>query len=136
MTCGAGTLSSTLGLGWPLTALALFSLIATSMLRARSNLDLLPLRQASENLPLALDRWHRARLALTLIPVTAGLLAALPGTVFAPGLRPFMLLTYLLIVGLGCAWEAAKADKPADRAARWLLTLVLTTAVSSELTST
>ena len=135
LTCGIGTLSPMLGLGWPLAVLALAALISTSALRARSSLDLLPLQQATAHLPLPRGRWHRARTALTLIPVIVGLLTALPGMLVAPGLRPLAVLAYVLVVGLGCAWEAAKDDKPSHRAARWLLTLVLAIAIGFEITS-
>ncbi|MES2889397.1 MAG: hypothetical protein V4739_15490 [Pseudomonadota bacterium] len=132
--CGLGTLS-TLNVGWPLAALALVALGATGMLRSRSGIDLQPLQQANQHLPIAPRRWRRARTLLILVPTLAGGLALLPGALTTPGLRPGMLLVYVILVGSGCAWEAVALDKTANRTARWLLMLVLTTAISFEMAS-
>lgn len=135
ISCGLGTLSSSIDIGVPLAFLAILSLTATGYLRARSEQDLLPLQLASLNLPVAQGRWVRARRLLPLMPVTVGMLSALPGTLATPGLRPLAPLFYVLVLGLGCAWEAARAEKPSHRTGRWLLTLALALAISSEMTS-
>lgn len=136
--CALCALWTGIGLGWSLAALALVSLGATSMLRARTREELSPLLRAAAHMPLPLRDWARARTLLVLTPVACGLVAVLPGALRAPGLRSPVLWIYLLVLGLGCVWDAAaaEAERPSSRVARWLFSLALAIAIGSEVTAT
>ena len=120
--CGLGALGWGRALGWPLAALALVALSATSMLRARVGEELEPIWRAATHLPLQPRDWVRVRRVLVSLPALSGLVLAVPGALRAPGLRWPVLLIYLLVLGVGCVWDAvcAESERPSSRAARWL----------------
>ena len=123
-------------MGWALGALAAAALIATSLLRVRFDQELTPLYFASANLPIPPRRWYAARLLLLTLPVLVGLvcLAVVLLTHAAPSLRWPVLAAYAVVLALSCAWEATPTvpGQPFNHAPRWLLTLVLTVCIGSE----
>lgn len=136
---GAALLAMAVGLwcfpnsaGWWLAAFAASALLATTRLRALIGLELVPLAAAAVALPVAPQHWRRLHAGLALAPVVlglAGLLLALPWA----KARPVMVLVYCAACVATCGLEAAsRLGPPADKAARWLVSMVLLLAVSSE----
>jgi hypothetical protein len=119
---------------WWLAGFGLAGLAATVRLHALLRLDLAPLHAACVQLPIAPRRLSLGRRLLALLPALAGLLALpwvwrLDTAPLRPGLAGF----YLAAALAGHGWlVAADPEGAQEQAGRWLFTLVLLTAIASE----
>lgn len=118
--------------GWWLAALAAAALLLTTRLQALASLEFAPLLSACAVLPLAPQRLRWQRAALVLMPSALGLAASAAALPW-PQARPLVALAYALAWGAAHAAEVAWADQvPADKAARWVVSLVVLLALASE----
>ncbi len=118
--------------GWWLAGWAAMALVVSSRLRTLIHLDLAPLAEAARVLPVAPRRWRVWWAMLALAPLVVSLPALLWALPWAPA-RPVMVVVYLLACVAVCGAEvASQSGPPADKAARWLVSLVLVLALASE----
>ena len=121
--------------GWSLALLALAALVATSLLRSRTQDELQPLWRAQRHLPLDMAACDRARRFLVLAPASSGIVVGVAALAASSlPLRPQVLCGYAFALALGCAIEerSTAVMQPTDHAVRWLLTLVVAIAIGSE----
>jgi hypothetical protein len=121
------------GTGRWLSALALLALLVTTRVNHLAREELLPLQQACEVLPLAPTLVARASASLGLWPVVLALLLLCAVLWRAPGVRPAVLLAFVLTSLGGSVVEVLSAPaKPDVKAGRWLFSLVLSVCVATE----
>jgi hypothetical protein len=121
------------GVGWWLAALALLALLVTTRVNHLAREELLPLQQACEVLPLAAARIEHARASLGLWPLLLALLALCAALWHVPGLRPAVLMVFVLTTLGSSVAEVLSAPAKADvKAGRWLFSLVLGVCVATE----
>lgn len=119
---------------WWLAGFGLAGLAATARLHALLRLDLAPLHAACVQLPIPPRRLSLGRRLLALLPAVAGLLA-LPWVwrLGAAPLRPGLAGFYLAAALAGHGWlVATDPERAEEQVGRWLFTLVLLTAIASE----
>lgn len=128
------------GASWCLAAWGLVSLAGTSRLYALVQCELAPLHEACSHLPISARRLLGARRLLALSPLLTGL-ALMPLAWWCSGAiaRPAVAAAYLLVSLGGHAWQlmgqrpqASEAEQAQRQVVRWLFTLVLLTALASE----
>ncbi len=119
--------------GWWLAGWAAMALLVSSRLRTLIHLELAPLAEAARVLPVAPRRWRVWLAMLALGPLVLSLPALLWALPWGPA-RPVMVGVYLLACIAVCGAEVAarQSGPPADKAARWLVSLVLLLALASE----
>ncbi|MBK7613765.1 MAG: hypothetical protein IPJ08_04610 [Burkholderiales bacterium] len=121
--------------GWSVAALSL-----TSRLGHLSRQSLVPLLQAAAaSLPLPLATLDRARRWQLLLPALAGAALLLASALLGPQaaqFRPAVLAGWALVAALSVWWASGQPPRQADEAAlRWLLSLVIQLALSTEVLS-
>ena len=121
--------------GWSLAALSL-----TSRLGHLSRLSLMPLLQsAASSLPLSPAAMERARRWQLLLPALVGAALLLASVWLGPAaalFRPFVLASWALVATFSLWWSSGPPPRQADEAAlRWLLSLVIQLALSTEVLS-
>lgn len=120
---------------WSVAALAL-----TSRLSHLSRLALGPLLQlGASTLPLSLVAMERARRWQLLLPALGGAALLLASALLGPQaaqFRPAVLASWALVAALSVWWASGQPPRQADEAAlRWLLSLVIQLALSTEVLS-
>jgi hypothetical protein len=120
------------GASWGLAAYALLALLAVTRAHALAGAEFAALRAACAPLPLAPSGLPRAASLLCLLPLLPGALlltAALPKA----GMRLPVLLAYFAACAASALIEVFSAPaEAADKASRWLFSLVLCLALASE----
>lgn len=129
---------------WWLALLALAALVAVTRARSLARDELQPLFEACLPLPLQPAALQRACAALCLAPLLPAAAALSVGLVLGLGLglavstgaatvRPGVLVAYALACVGSCVWEVlARPAAAADKASRWLFSLVLCVCLASE----
>jgi hypothetical protein len=134
MSCAQWRVADVNGATWCLAAWSLLSLAGTSRLQALIQRELAPLHEACAPLPLSLKRWLWLRRALALLPLLVGLLGLpLAWWHSTPDVRPAVAGLFVVVSLLGHAWQLL-GDQPGSQTqvVRWVLTLVVLTALASE----
>lgn len=131
---GAGTSS------WCLAAWGLVSLAGTSRLYALVQRELAPLHDACAPLPISARQRLLARRLLALLPLIVGLVwMPVAWWLGESAVRPAVAGVYLLVSLVGHAWQlagrqpqATTSNQSQGEAVRWVFTLVLLTALATE----
>ena len=134
---GAGSSS------WCLAAWGLVSLIGTSRLYALIRRELAPVHDACAPLPISARQLLQARRLLALLPLVAVLVwMHFDWWRAESAVRPAVAGAYLLVSLLGHAWQLVDSAQPSTsnqeknqaqgQAVRWVFTLVLLTALATE----
>lgn len=129
--------------GWASAICAAWSLAAlslTSRLSHLSRMSLTPLLQvAASTLPLSLAAMERARRWQLLLPAVVGAALLLAPALLGPAaaqFRPAVLASWALVAAFSLWWASGPPPRQADEAAlRWLLSLVVQLALSTEVLS-
>lgn len=121
--------------GWSVAALSL-----TSRLSHLSRLSLVPLLQAAaSSLPLSLAAMERARRWQLLLPALVAAVLLLASALLGPAAAQFrlaVLASWAVVASLSLWWASGQPPRQADEAAlRWLLSLVIQLALSTEVLS-
>jgi len=131
---GAAQWARPAALPWWLALLAVAALVLVTRLHGLAREEYMLLFEATAMLPLRQASLLRLRAALCLLPLLLATAALVPGLAGA-GLRPAVLLAYAVAVVGACAIEVlSRPAEPADKAARWIFSLVLCVALASEVT--
>ena len=129
---GVAQLARPAALPWWLALLAAAALVLVTRLNTLAREEFTPLFEATAMLPLRqapLLRWRAALCLLPLLPAAALLLPGLAQLAW----RPPVLLAYAVSVWGACLVEVlSRPAEPADKAARWIFSLVLCVALASE----
>lgn len=117
---------------WALVLLALAALLLVTRANGLARQEFAALFEACRVLPLGAPTLHRGRQALCLLPLLpAGLFVA--AGLWATAVRPGVLAAYALVLAGSCLWEVlATPAEPADKASRWLFSLVLCVVLATE----
>jgi hypothetical protein len=117
---------------WWLALLAAAALMLVTRLHTLAREEYTPLFDATTMLPLRRLPLERLRAALCLLPLLAATLALAPG-LLRTAARPAVLLAYAAALAGACIVEVlSRPAEPADKAARWIFSLVLCLALASE----
>lgn len=133
--CWQPTWASAVYAAWSVAALGL-----TSRLNHLSRQRLAPLlHAAASGLPLSPGSMERARRWQLLLPALAGATLLLASALLGPlaaQFRPAVLAAWALVAALSLWWASGRPPRQADEAAlRWLLSLVIQLALSTEVLS-
>lgn len=131
---GAGSSS------WCLAAWGLVSLAGTSRLYALVQRELAPVHDACAPLPISAQHLLHARRLLALLPLIAGLgLMLVAWWRGESSVRPAVAIAYVLVSLTGHAWQlagqpprASTSNQAQGEVVRWVFTLVLLTALATE----
>lgn len=118
---------------WCIAAHASLSLVAVTRAHGLLRLELAPLLHACSPLPIPARSVRCVRDAMALVPLTVSAVPLALACLAQPGLRPAVLAGYLLVCVAGAVFEVrAVPREAADKAGRWVFSLVVMIAFASE----
>ncbi len=135
---GPAALRGPTAVPWCLAAFAAVALLAATRVKHLALLETAGLVQGCAVLPVSTTRLRQAVASLGLVPLAAGLAAALPALLAASpaGLRPAVLAAWALGCTAACAFEVfVEQPLAADKSARWWFSLIVCVCLASEVVS-